>query len=530
GEERDRYAPTLLGQFLVTQQREQNIAALTSKLVRDHAADVVDDANTELKANQLIEVSRNKLDYSAEQRMAALKEHNRIKNEQLIGDIQLAKDDLAAFDQRIKLERKNGELMEEDITKRAQLEAALIKVQSDASSARTGFLKLEKALFDEIHQDKINVLNDQYEKEFAAAQQAVEDKIQLVRDEVVAGKKLKSDGDKEIANIVKANTANLIQAQIDGLQTLMDATETNAEEDAEIAKRIANLKIDLNKAVYDSITTLDTATVVSAKLTVEKLEGIYREFASSITNLFSSISDRRVQGVDSEIAALEEKTERELELAGDNDAEKEKIELRSSARREQLEAKKKQIQTKSAQTEKALALFQAFIDGRAAVVAGLKEGGPVLAALYGVIAAINVAAIAAKPIPQFFKGTDNSPEGLAMVGEKGAELKIEPSGNVSLTPSVPTLDYLQAGTKIIPHNETMKMLALSGLGKDVMMQREQNQQVDLAKSLKQIEKNTRKLGKSTSSGNLFKQGILTYEQKIKEDKSREYIRRSNLGY
>jgi hypothetical protein len=72
----------------------------------------------------------------------------------------------------------------------------------------------------------------------------------------------------------------------------------------------------------------------------------------------------------------------------------------------------------------------------------------------------------------------------------------------------------------------MKALALSGLGMDVLMQREQTKQVELAKSLKQIEKNTRKIG---NVGNLFAQGTLTYEQKIKEDKSKEYIRRSVLG-
>jgi hypothetical protein len=70
-------------------------------------------------------------------------------------------------------------------------------------------------------------------------------------------------------------------------------------------------------------------------------------------------------------------------------------------------------------------------------------------------AGLAVGTVLAQSIPQFFKGTDNAPEGVAWVGEKGTEMKITPDGKASLTPGKPTLDYLEKGTKIIPHNELM---------------------------------------------------------------------------
>ena len=74
------------------------------------------------------------------------------------------------------------------------------------------------------------------------------------------------------------------------------------------------------------------------------------------------------------------------------------------------------------------------------------------------------------------------------------------------------------------------MIALSGLGEEALKAREQSQQVDLARSLNQIEKNTRKLGKPAPTGNLFKQGSLTYDrfsartkQKVKYQKNKPRI-------
>jgi len=66
---------------------------------------------------------------------------------------------------------------------------------------------------------------------------------------------------------------------------------------------------------------------------------------------------------------------------------------------------------------------------------------------------LSVATVLAQSIPKFAKGTDSSPEGLAWVGEKGTELKVSPDGRAELTPGKPTLDYLERGTKIVPHHE-----------------------------------------------------------------------------
>lgn len=521
-----------------------------AKTNKEHIRDVIDDSKIELSIAELLEKSKNKLRFSDEQRLAALRQANKLISEQAAGDVELAQQDLAnerarleALGKRMKgwesLADLNDQQIEatkltgEELKKLAELEVAVEHVRTAASEKRKANSKAEAKLVEDIHNDRIAALEVDFEKEIAGKQAILDASIKAIQDEVIQGRKIKEDGDKEIAYLKKQTTDDLIQFQIDGLSKILLSEELTAEERAEIEKRLVKLKIDLNNALYDQIVTLDEVIIKSEKEKFEQVVNIYREFASALTSLFEGITQGRVDGIDAELAALEESTARQIELAGDNDRAKAEIEKNAEVRREQLEEKKRQAQRRQAIAEKAANVIQGAMLTAKAILAALAGGPPpfnlALAAISAAAAGVQTLAIAATPIPAFEVGTKNSPEGLAWVGEKGPELKIEPSGKTSLTPGVPTLDYLKAGTQIIPHKETMRALALSGLGSDALMQREQSHQIDLARSINESSKAIVKAVKASKSGNLFKQGILTYEQKVKEDKSKEHIRRSMLG-
>lgn len=531
------YFPSLWAKFQITEKRSQKLNAALRKLTKDHAEDIVDDANTELKANKLIEVSRNKLDFSAEQRMAALKEHNKIKNKQLEGDIQLAKDDLAAFDQRIKLERKNGEMMLADITERARLQAALIKVESDASAARTGFLKLEKALSDEIHKDDVERLTNQIDAELAAKEAEVEKAVNLIRQEVIEGHKIKADGDKEINQLRKAMADDLIQAQIEGLEKLMKSTVTTAEEDAEIAKKIAKLKIDLNQAVYDQVITLDEATVESGKSTLDQIAEAYEEFSNSITQIFSQGSDKRIDAIDTEIEKLNEQLAVDLKNAGDNDAFKANLEKNAEKRRAELEAKKNAEKRKQFVADKLAATIDSTIKTAQAYMVQLASP-PAITAIpraiaAGILGTIQTLAIATKPIPKFATGVKNFEGGPAIVGERGSEL-VRVGGNLSLTPSSSTLVNLPKGADVLPHDhkDTMRALAMQSLGQEVFINMEN---AALYSKFESIEQTTKKYSLKivkailSTGGNIRKQGSILYAEQKRHDGSVNLIRLKNVS-
>lgn len=156
---------------------------------------------------------------------------------------------------------------------------------------------------------------------------------------------------------------------------------------------------------------------------------------------------------DRQLANLETQKAHELELAGDNAMRREQIEKEYN--RKAIEIKRKQ-----ANTEKAMAIFNAAINTAVAITKVLAN--PPLAILVGILGAVQIATIAAKPIPQFAKGTKGLKEGtLAEFGEAGQEIVKEP-GKPAYIAKKRTIDYLPKGTEIIPNYETEKILAGHG--------------------------------------------------------------------
>jgi hypothetical protein len=74
------------------------------------------------------------------------------------------------------------------------------------------------------------------------------------------------------------------------------------------------------------------------------------------------------------------------------------------------------------------------------------------------LAALQTATVLAQSIPKFFKGTENSPEGPAIVGEKGTELVETPSGKSYLTDDKPQMTYLEKGSRVVPHEKLMESI------------------------------------------------------------------------
>jgi hypothetical protein len=111
----------------------------------------------------------------------------------------------------------------------------------------------------------------------------------------------------------------------------------------------------------------------------------------------------------------------------------------------------KKIDVASAISSAALAVIKQMI------LTPLPTGAPLIAAA-AIAGAAQVARAAAAPIPEFAKGTDNAPEGYAVVGEKGHELVVEPDGKSWVTPAKDTITYLRKGSKVIPNDKLLNMV------------------------------------------------------------------------
>ena len=125
--------------------------------------------------------------------------------------------------------------------------------------------------------------------------------------------------------------------------------------------------------------------------------------------------------------------------------------------------KKRAIANKEAQAKKKQAIFNIAIDTAQAVVATLAKTPPPaglpLAALVATLGGIQIALVNSQEVPQFYKGTDNAPEGIAWTQEKGREIIADKSGKIKSYGSDKgaQLTYLNKGDKVFTAEKSAMM-------------------------------------------------------------------------
>jgi len=179
-----------------------------------------------------------------------------------------------------------------------------------------------------------------------------------------------------------------------------------------------------------------------------------------LTNIIGENYDQRIQEVTDSLESwhalqLQNIEERKNKgLISDKEYQKQKEKLEADYEKKQKEAK-----TKAAKIEKEAALWEIAINTAVAIAKAAPN--VLLMALAAATGAGQAAIVASKPIPKFAKGTQNAPEGFAIVGERGSEMVID-NGRAYMTPSTDTLTYLSKGSKVIPHDEVMQMAEAMG--------------------------------------------------------------------
>lgn len=175
----------------------------------------------------------------------------------------------------------------------------------------------------------------------------------------------------------------------------------------------------------------------------------WKDYFQAITSLarstFDIINQLNETSIQNELNRLEKQKDIAIKLAGDSAEAKIAVE-------EQYDRKKAAIQRKQAKNEKLQTIFSILLNTAQAVVAALPNVGLSIAA--GTIGAAQLAIASAIPIPEFYKGTMNAPEGLALVDERRPEIHTDKKGNIkSFGEGKANYRYLSKGDKIYKSRE-----------------------------------------------------------------------------
>lgn len=234
-----------------------------------------------------------------------------------------------------------------------------------------------------------------------------------------------------------------------------EAATTATEKYFESVNKLQSTELLFNERLAESNANLQDAKI--AQLTEEmemqkQLKDLKIEVLNSAFDLGATIVDRQS-------AKVEAAYQKEVAAAGDNAEKKAAID-------EKYDKKRKAIMRKQALVDKAQSLFNIGINTATGVASALAKTVTIpLIPWIIAMGAIQAAAVLATPLPQYAKGTKYSKAGPAVVGERGRELMISPSGQVALTGDSAHLTMLQAGTKIIPSDETRAILQAASVSK-----------------------------------------------------------------
>ncbi len=347
-----------------------------------------------------------------------------------------------------------------------QIQAIFLKYQDLQKEDFTKFVNDLSAIQIIAAQKKIAAIQEGSNKEEIAA-------INQIKQLAIDGIITREQAEKNLAELRRGLIGGLVNDQILAIQKIINTEKLTDEQRALYDKELYKLKNKLVDELYNNIDNKEKTSLQNTVETLNKLKSIYDQFYHSIIDLSQSLAASRQQHIQLEMHTLEEKHAREIALAGDNAQAKAQIDARYAQQQKKLNDELLKDRQKQARFEKAAALIEAAIKTALAVLNQLSAGDPYTAIprsiAVGVLGAIQIAAIAAKPIPAYYLGTDDHKGGPALVGEQGTELLTMPSGQLKLTPNRATVMDLPAGTEVLPNKETMKVLALAGLTNSQMV-------------------------------------------------------------
>lgn len=351
------------------------------------------------------------------------------------------------------------------------------KINKKANDDLKKALEEGKQLLTQKEKDEVTIIEAANNEKLATIELYRAQAAQGVADQYSEGIISKKQYEQQLLDIESQAAKDRIQVEIDGLKQIIEKEKdylqfgigTNQQLGAD-ERKLSQLEISLSKLTTDAkIKDKEKVAEAAKRLRDTEIE-LGREVLSFGTAMVDGMFTRRINAIQGEIDANEVKKNSDIENVNNSvGTEQEKadriaiINARAAAQQAVLEQQQRQEKVKQAKFDKAASIASIIANTAVAVMKTYAEFGfPIgvpLAVAQGAIGALQIATVLATPIPQFEHGGTMKKTGLAMYGEVGTELMIDPSGQLSLTPDKPTIGQVSAGTQFISNKDLVRMMA-----------------------------------------------------------------------
>lgn len=359
-----------------------------------------------------------------------------------------------------------------DLQREAEIDAAQ-KTGEDVFLINDKYEKKKQELKENYASGQILLIADN-----AAAEQIIRDRqyqqdILALKKELAEKKITRQEFNEEEYRLTLYYARKTSEAAINALEQELHVENLSAEDRIKITEQIQKIKAELaQKEAEIEIDAIEKVNKADDKAHKERIRSLQKWLQTSsqaigtIGDLIATLYDGQIEKIESEQNANDEAYDRDVERIvnltengaiseEEAEARKRAAKQRTEEKNQELEKKKQELAKKQAIWDKATSMAQAGIATALAITQALPN--LFLAAIVGAMGAIQVATIAATPIPSYAEGTKGNghPGGKALVGDAGKREAVLYNGMAWITPDTPMIVDLPYGVQVLPDVEQM---------------------------------------------------------------------------
>lgn len=341
------------------------------------------------------------------------------------------------------------------------------------------YLNEKRKLYEDYAADEVEEI-----AKSAAAQQVVRNamynsEMNEMEKAFAAGLISREEYENKKTEITEQYSIDTAKAAISSLEEQLAVEELSADDREAIAEKLQKAKAELANAEADAeiaaIERIRDKEEETYKKRIKKAQewlSISSDAIGTVGDLMSALHEKDIEDIEKQQEANEEAYNADVERIDalvengvlsteEGEARKRAAEAETAKKNEELENEKVKLQQKQAKWQKGVDIAQAGIATALAITRALPN--LVLAAIVGAMGAVQIATIAATPIPAYKEGTKNGGHigGLAIVGDGGKQEVIVYGGKGWVTPDTPTIVDLPKGAEVYPDIDTFDDVNLS---------------------------------------------------------------------
>lgn len=355
---------------------------------------------------------------------------------------------------------------------------------ADISLIEQKYLNEKRKLYEEYAADEVEEI-----AKSAAAQQVVRNamynsEMKEMEKAFAAGLISREEYENKKAEITEQYSIDTAKAAISSLEEQLAVEELSADDREAIAEKLQKAKADLANAEADAeIAAIERIKNEEEKTYKERVKnaqmwmGVASDAIGTVGDLMSALYEKDIEDIEKQQEANEEAYNADVERIDalvengvlsteEGEARKRAAEAETAKKNEELENEKVKLQQKQAKWQKGVQIAQTGIATARGIMEAWQLGpiiGAVMSAVIAAMGAVQIATIAATPIPAYKEGTKNGGHigGLAIVGDGGKQEVIVYGGKGWITPDMPTVVDLPRGAEVYPDIDTFDDVNLS---------------------------------------------------------------------